>query len=171
MKKPILLAAVLSVVLSGCVMTPVVVDNSYPPGPVGPGPLPGYINTPGEARSLGVSLGRDDRRDGRSHYAGRYRSRVPSHLWSSFNAGYETGYHSTGGGGGGHWPGGGHGHDHDDDYGPGHGGHSPAVYQSGHRAGQLDRIRGLSPNYRRHMGEFPMRYESSFRSGYQAGWH
>ena len=157
MKTAALCAVALSVLLTGCVVTPVVVDPGYPGGP-GPGPLPGgYVNTPGEAYRLGESRGRDDRRDGRSHFAGRYRGSVPSHLWSSFNSGYERGFHSVIGGGG-HWP-------------DGPGDLSSSVYQSGHRAGRLDRMRGLPPNYRRHMGEFPIRFEESFRRGYQAGWH
>ena len=156
MKTRILLAASLSGLLSSCVVTPVVVDPAYPPGPgPGPGPMPGYVDSPAEARRLGEALGRDDRRDGRSHYAGRYRGRVPSYLWSSFVSGYEPGYHSYSGGS---WPG-------------GPGDMSSSVYQSGHRAGRLDRMRGLPPNYRRHLGEFPPRFEESFRRGYSAGWY
>jgi hypothetical protein len=159
MKIPALLAAALFSLLTGCVVTPVITDPGYPSGPgypPGPGPLPGYINTPGEASRLGEGLGRDDRRDGRSHYAGRYRGRVPSHLWTAFSAGYERGFHS-----GGPWSGGGPGD---------HGDYNHSVYQSGHRAGQLDRLRHLSNNYRRHFGEYPIRFENSFRRGYQAGW-
>jgi len=158
MKIALLPVLILSSLLTGCVVPPVVSDPGYPPGPVvGPGP----VQSPGETYRIGESRGRDDRRDGRSYYPGRYRERVAPGLWGSFTSGYERGYRS---------------------YvmaplpvipgpGPGPVGYEHTVYQNGHRAGEMDRLRGLPPNYRRHMGEFPLRFEEVFRRGYQAGWH
>jgi hypothetical protein len=60
--------------------------------------------------------------------------------------------------------------DHRPDFG-GTGSYDRETYEDGRRLGQFDRSRGLSNDYRRHFGRYPMRYEDSFRRGYQNGWY
>lgn len=156
--------------LSSCIVTtPYPPGPGYPPG--GPGvtpPRPDYRpDDSGEAYRLGENLGREDRRDRRSYNPERYRHRVSGRHWSSFENGYERGYRGSRPDFDDHRPG---FDDHRPDFG-GTGSYDRETYEDGRRLGQFDRSRGLSNDYRRHFGRYPMRYEDSFRRGYQKGWY
>lgn len=166
MNRPVSLfacGAVALFTLSSCIVTtPYPPGPGYPPGgPGGPPPRPDYRpDDSGEAWTLGETLGREDRRDHRSYNPDRHRHRVSGRDWASFENGYERGYRRS-------YP---DFDDHRPDYG-GSGYYDRETYEDGVRYGRLDRSRGLSNDYRRHFGRYPMRFEDSFRRGYQSGWY